>query len=124
MLEAILNEVISVLRGTFFGGDLISLLIAFGSVLMAAFSMRRGGQIGSMTLLALALFAFGGYLRGLLASASAAGGGVTAGRLASQFEASLGVFMGLTAANLLAYFIAFMVMILAAFGARSVFRRG
>ena len=38
---------------------LIALAIAFGSVLVASLLMRRGTQIGSMTLFALVLFALG-----------------------------------------------------------------
>jgi len=124
MLEMMANDVLSVMRGTFLNGDWISLLIAFGAVLVSALAMRRGTQIGSMTLLALTLFAVGGYLRGVFAGPTPEGGSVTGGRLVGQLEASWGVFMGLTAATLLAYFIAFMLLILVLFGARSIFGRG
>ena len=123
MLEMILNDVLAIIRATFLNGDMISLLIAFGSVLIASLVMRRGGQIGSMTLLALTLFAIGGYLRGVFAGPTPEGG-VTGGRLVNQLEASWSVFMGLTAATLLAYFIAFMVLIFLIFGVRSVVARG
>lgn len=124
MIETILNDVIGVLRGTFLHGDWISLLIAFGSVLIAAFVMRRNTQIGSMTLLALVLFAIGGYLRGVFAGPTPEGSGaVTGGRLAGQLEASWGVFMNLTAATLLAYFIAFMLLIFVLFGAKTLLSR-
>ncbi len=122
MLETILNDVLHILRSTFLSGDWIALLIAFGSVAVAALMMRRGTQIGSMTLLALGLFALGGYLRGVFA-AGAEGASVTGGRLAGQLQASWGVFMNMTAATLLAYFLAFMVLIFVIFGARSVFSR-
>ena len=124
MLEMMANDVLSVMRGTFLNGDWISLLIAFGAVLVSALAMRRGTQIGSMTLLALTLFAVGGYLRGVFAGPTPEGGSVTGGRLVGQLEVSWGVFMGLTAATLLAYFIAFMLLILVLFGARSIFGRG
>ena len=124
MLEMILNDVLGIIRATFLNGDWISVLIAFGSVAIAALVMRRGAQIGSMTLLALTIFAIGGYLRGVFAATPTEQTGlVTAGRLASQLEASWGVFMNLTAATLLAYFIAFMVLIFVLFGVRSVFSR-
>jgi hypothetical protein len=126
MLEMVLNDVLSIIRGTFLSGDWIGLAIAFGSVVIAAIVMRRGTQIGSMTLLALVLFAIGGYLRGLFfgptpAESEAA---VTGGRLVGQLESSWGAFMGLTAATLLAYFIAFMILILVLFGAKTIFSRG
>ncbi|MEM9619827.1 MAG: hypothetical protein AAFX54_04570 [Pseudomonadota bacterium] len=124
MLEMILNDVLSIIRGTFLNGDWISILIAVGSVLIAALVMRRGTQIGSMTLLALTLFVIGGYLRGVFAGPTPESGTVTGGRLVNQLEASWGVFMNLTAATLLAYFIAFMLMILILFGTKSVFGRG
>ena len=122
MLETILNDVLHVLRTTFLSGDWIGLLIAFGSVVVAALMMRRGTQIASMTLLALGLFALGGYLRGVFAAGSDAA--VTGGRLAGQLQSSWGVFMNMTAATLLSYFLAFMVLIFVVFGARSVFSRG
>jgi hypothetical protein len=124
MLEMILNDVLSVMRGTFLHGDIIGLLIAFGSVMVAALAMRRGTQIGSMTLLGLSLFALGGYLRGVFAGPSPEGGAVTGNRLVGQLETSWSVFMNLTAASLLAYFLAFMLIIVVLFGAKSLFARG
>ncbi len=123
MLETILNDVLAILRATFLSGDWIALAIAFGSVGVAALMMRRGTQIGSMTLMALALFAIGGYLRGVLASPAVEGAAVSGSRLAGQLQASWGVFMNMTAAALLSYFLAFMVLIFVIFGAKSVFAR-
>ncbi|MEO1252003.1 MAG: hypothetical protein AAFW81_06640 [Pseudomonadota bacterium] len=122
MLETILSDVIAIFRATFLGGDWIGLAIAFGSVLIAALLMRRGTQIGSMTLLALVLFALGGFARGVFGGPEPAA--VTGDRLAGQMQASWSVFMGLTAATLLAYFLAFMVLIILIFGLRSLFSRG
>lgn len=124
MLETILNDVLAVLRGTFLTGDWTGLLIAGGAVVIAALMMRRGGQIGSMTLLALTLFAIGGYLRGVFAGARPEdGAAVSGGHLANQLELSWMAFMDLTAASLLAYFIAFMALILVLFGAKALFAR-
>ncbi len=123
MLAELLNEMLAILRATFLHGDWISLLIAFGSVIVAALMMRRGTQIGSMTLMALTLFAIGGYLRNLFAGPTPEGGTVTGGRMVSQFNASLGQFMDLTAGNLLGYFMAFMLLILVLFGLRSILSR-
>lgn len=124
MLEVIINDVLSIIRSTFMNGDWISLLIAFGSVLIAALVMRRGAQIGSMTLLALVLFAIGGYLRAVFAGPTPEGGAVSGGRLVNQLEASWTSFMALQASALLAYFIAFMVLILILFGVKAVLGRG
>ena len=76
MLETIFNDVGNIFEGVFLNGDWIALAIAFGSVLVASLIMRRGTQIGSMTLLALVLFVIGGYLRGVfrgMAPADSAG---------------------------------------------------
>lgn len=123
MLETILNDVLGVLRGTFIYADWISILIALSSVLVAAVTMRRSGQIGSMTLLALTLYAVGGYLRGVFAGPAPEGGAVTGGRLAGQLESSWSIFMGLTASTLLAYFLAFMFLILVFFSAKALLSR-
>ncbi len=122
MLETIINDVSGIFRATFLSGDLIALLIAFGSVLLASLVMRRGTQIGSMTLLALVLFAIGSYLRGFFRGTPAEG--VSQGdRVVSQLETSWMHFMNLDAGTLLAYFIAFMFLILVLFGARSILGR-
>lgn len=122
MLETVINDVTGIFRGTFLSGDWIALLIAFGSVLVASAVMRRGTQIGSMTLLALILFAVGGYLRGYFRGAPSAE--TTYGdRAVNQLEASWVHFMNLQAGTLLAYFIAFMFLILVLFGVRSVLGR-
>ncbi|GAB4525871.1 MAG: hypothetical protein Kow00133_14590 [Amphiplicatus sp.] len=122
MLQTIINDVNGIFRSTFLTGDWIALVIAFGSVLVAALLMRRGGQIGSMTLLALVLFALGSYLRGVFrASAETVSYGE---RAVSQLEASWLRFMDLQAGQLLAYFIAFMVLILVLYGLKSVLSRG
>ncbi|MCK5746401.1 MAG: hypothetical protein KAH44_09300 [Oricola sp.] len=122
MLETIFNDVGNIFEGVFLNGDWIALAIAFGSVLVASLIMRRGTQIGSMTLLALVLFVIGGYLRGVfrgMAPADSAG----ANRAVNQLEYSWMQFMDLQAGTLLAYFIAFMVLILVLFGVRSIFVR-
>ncbi|WP_375201450.1 hypothetical protein [Hyphococcus sp.] len=122
MLETIINDVAGIFRATFLNGDMIALVIAFGSVLVASLIMRRGTQIGSMTLLALVLFALGGFLRGYFRGAPAVE--TTYGdRAVWQLESSWSHFMNLQAGTLLAYFIAFMVLILVLFGVRTVFGR-
>ena len=124
MLETILNDVLQTIRATFLGGDLVAIAIAFGSVIVAALMMRRSTQIGSMTLLALTLFALGGYLRGVIAGPVGEEAAVTGGRLAGQLQSSWGLFMNMTAASLLSYFLAFMLLIIVIFGAKSIFSRG
>lgn len=121
MLETMINDVAGIFRSTFLNGDMIALAIAFGSVLVASVVMRRGTQIGSMTLLALVLFAIGGYLRGYFRGSPP---DATYGdRAVNQLQASWGYFMHLQAGTLLAYFIAFMFLILVLFGVRTVFSR-
>lgn len=122
MLETVINDVAGIFRATFLGGDRIGLVIAFGSVLVASLLMRRGTQIGSMTLLALVLFALGGYLRGYFRGPAAAETSY-GDRAVYQLEASWGSFMNLQAGTLLAYFIAFMVLIFLLFSVRSLVRR-
>lgn len=123
MLETIINQAVDVFRTTFLDGDYIALVIAFGSVLVASLLMRRGGQIGSMTLLALVLFAIGGYLRGFFRGAPAAGAS-EGDRAVAQLEASWNAFMTMSASSLIAYFVAFMALILVLFGVRTVLGRG
>jgi hypothetical protein len=128
MLETILSDVISVFKSTFIGGDLIGMVIAVGSVIVAAFVMQRGTQIGSMTLMALVLFALGGFLRGVMKGPVAADGGSvasqTGGRAVNQINASIAQFYELSAGNLLAYFIAFMLLIFLVFGVKAAMNRG
>ncbi len=124
MLQSILNDVTGVLSATFLTGDWIALAIASVSVLAAALLMQRGGQIASMTLLALFLFALGGYVRGFLRGPAPAEPSGAASRLSSQFESSLSQFMNMQTGVLLAYFLAFMVLILVLFGLKSLLSRG
>lgn len=122
MLESVINDVTGIFRGTFLNGDILALVIAFGSVLVASLVMRRGTQIGSMTLLALVLFALGGFLRGYFRGTPSAE--ATYGdRAVWQMQTMWDHFMTLQAGTLLAYFIAFMFLILVLFGVRTVFGR-
>jgi hypothetical protein len=122
MLETIINDVAGIFRATFLTGDWIALIIAFGSVLVASLVMKRGTQIGSMTLLALVLFAIGGFLRGYFRGVPAEGAS-SGDRAVVQLESSWVNFMNLQAGHLLAYFIAFMFLIFILYGMRSVLGR-
>ncbi len=128
MLESILSDVIGIFRAIFLGGDIIALGIAAGSVAIAAFMMQRGTQIGSMTLMALVLFGFGGFIRGVMRGPVAEDGGSvaaqTGSRAAGQFNSSLAQFADMQAGTLLAYFIAFMLLILLVFGVKAAVRSG
>lgn len=127
MLETIINDVSAIIQSTFLNGDWMGLLIAFGSVLIAALIMRRASQIGAMTLLALVLFVLGWFFRGAFLQAPAAAedaAAVTGGRIMSQIDAQWGQFMGMEAGTLLAYFIAFMLLILLLFGVKAAVSRG
>ena len=110
---------------TFLSGDWTSIAVAVISVLIAVLVMRRGTQIGSMTLLALSVFAIGCYLRSyFMRAAPGEALSVDGARVASQLEASWMEFSALSAGTLLAYFLAFMVVIMVLFGLRSIFGRG
>jgi hypothetical protein len=122
MIADFINDVSGTIRGTFFNGDWVAILIAFGSVLIAAIMMKKNTQIGSMTLLALVLFALGGFLRGFFRGPDPAAG-AEGGRAVSQLEGSVSSFMNMSAGNLLAYFIAFMVLIFVIHWARTILSR-
>lgn len=122
MLDMIISDVSAIFSDTFLNGDWVSLAIAFGSVLIAAVVMRRGTQIGSMTLLALALFAVGCFGRGLVAGSQEVG--VTSTQALGQLESNWTQFMSMQAGTLLAYFVTFMLFIFALFALKSVVSRG
>ncbi len=125
MLAAIVNDVVSIFRATFMSGDWTAIAVAVLSVLIAVLVMRRGTQIGSMTLLALTVFVIGCFVRGYFLRPAPAGGEVVDGnKVVNQLEASWLEFSALQAGAILAYFIAFMVLILVLFGLKSVFARG
>ena len=124
MLAAIFNDVMGIFKSTFLGGDLIGLAIAVGSVLVAALTMQRSTQVGSMTLLALALFAFGGIARRFFFGADPQTAEAAGNRAVNQLEASWTQFAGMQAGTLLAYFIAFMLLILAVYGVKATVGRG
>lgn len=128
MLTAILNDVIGIFKATFMHADLIGLAIAAGAVVVAAMVMQRGSQIGSMTLLSLALFALGGFVRGVMRGPAQADGGTvaaqTGNRVAGQLDASWAQFSGMQAGTLLAYFIAFMILILLIYAVKAALNRG
>lgn len=122
MLDSFINDVIGVFRNTFLGGDLLGIGIAFGAVLIAAMMMRRTGQIGSMTMVALILFAIGGIAR--CVTLAAPGGVALGGRIISQFQASWAELMALPTGGLLAYFGAFMAAVLIFYALKSLLSRG
>lgn len=122
MLETIVNDVMSIFQATFLNGDWIGLGIAFGSVAITALLMRRGSQIGSMTLLSLVIFALGCYLRGVLAGATPST--VDGSRVVSQLEANWSQFMTMQAGTVFAYFLAFMLAIFVLFAVKTVIARG
>jgi hypothetical protein len=120
-MAEVITDMMGVLRGTFLNGDWIGLLIAFGSVVIASLMMQRGSQIGSMTLLALALFAAGGLLRNFFAGPGPTEG-AEGGRAMSQVSASFNAFLDQPAGALVAYFLAFMLLIFLLFSARTLIK--
>ncbi|HXI88130.1 MAG TPA: hypothetical protein VNH64_11765, partial [Parvularculaceae bacterium] len=93
-----------------------------GAVLVAALLMQRSGQIASMTVLALVLFAVGGFARGFFGphpDATSEGA-----RAVSQLQMSWAGLMHMQAGDLVAYFLAFMLLILVLFMVKSALNRG
>lgn len=127
MLETILTDVINIFRSIFLGGDVVGLVIAIGAIAAAAVSMQRGTQIGSMTLLALMIFAAGGFIRAVARGVGAGDGGSvvaqTGNRVVGQINQSWSEFYGMEAGTLLAWFIAFMMLIFLGFGIRTAMAR-
>lgn len=120
MQDGIFHDVISTMQSTFLKGDLASLLIAFGAVLIAAFLMRRSGQIASMTMLALGLFAVAGIFRGAFSGNMAGTGpGDWAQRFVGEVRDGWASLMDMRAGALIALFIAFMLVIFLVYLVRS-----
>lgn len=120
MLDALLNDIVGIIRATFLGGEWLSLAIAFGAVLLAALVMQRPSQIGTMTVLALVLFILGNFIN------TAITGGATApvgSRLASEAQSLWAQFLSLQVRSLLAYFLAFMVLVLGLFSLKALVSR-
>ena len=120
MRDGFFNDILSTLQTIFLKGDPASLLIAFGAVLIAAFLMRRSGQIASMTLFALGLFAIAGLFRGAFSgSLSGTGPGEWAQRFVGEVRQGWDHLMDMRAGALIALFIAFMIVIFSVFLVRS-----
>lgn len=121
MLQMMASDVLGILQRVFLNGDWVSLAIAFGSVLAAAFVMRRAGQIGGMTLLALAVFALANIVRSVVAAPTPTPG-ATASATGGKLESTWIQFMNMQAGTLIAYFIAFMGMIFLIYSVKSAIR--
>ena len=120
MRDGIFHDVISTFHSVFLRGDLASLIIALGAVLISAFLMRRSGQIASMTLLALGLFALAGLFRGAFSGPMAGTGPADwANRLVGEVHQGWNALMDMRAGALIALFIVFMIVIFLVFLVRS-----
>ena len=119
-MTELLSEISGAIRSIFLSGNHVSLLIAFGAVLIAAFAMRRSTQIGAMTLFALVLFAVGTFFVGLVGGAPK---GTTVqqwgGRFVAELNAGIATLMDMRAGALIAVFAAFMVVLFVVFLVRS-----
>ncbi|MEO0400278.1 MAG: hypothetical protein AAF224_12755 [Pseudomonadota bacterium] len=122
MAQSLLNDVIGVIQNVFLGGDLVSLLIAFGSVLVAGLAMQRAVQLVGMTAMALILFILASAGRAVFGGPAPEGSSVS-GRAVGQFETGWVDLMGMQAGAILAYFLAFMVLILVLFVVKSIVAR-
>jgi len=117
MIEAIFNDIESAFRSSFFSNDWRTIAIALGAAAIAGLIMSRRGQLAQVTLLALLLFAAGGLLRNLLAPR---GEGVSLfDRAGTLLEAGVMQILNMQTGLLVGYFIAFAVVVLAAFGLKS-----
>lgn len=117
MIEAFFNDIESAFRSSFFSNDWRTIAIALAAAAVAGLIMSRRGQMASVTLLALFLFAAGGFLRNLLAPR---GEGVSLfDRAGTLVEAGVMQILDMQAGLLIGYFIAFSVVVLAVFGLKS-----
>lgn len=115
-----LSEISGAIRSIFFGGNHVTLIVAFGAVLIAAFAMRRSSQIGAMTLFALVLFAVGTFATGLVGGAPKGSTAPQWGqRFAAELNAGIERVMDMRAGALIAIFVAFMVVVFVVFLIRS-----
>lgn len=120
MRDGIFNDVISAIQSTFLRGDVVSLVIAFSAVLIAAFLMRRSGQIASMTLFGLGIFAVASLFRGAFSGPMAGTGPADwVNRLVGEVRQGWEHLMDMRAGALIALFIAFMIIIFSVFLVRS-----
>jgi len=117
VIEAFFNDIESAFRSSFFSNDWRTIAIALAAAAVAGLIMSRRGQMASVTLLALFLFAAGGFLRNLLAPR---GEGVSLfDRAGTLVEAGVMQILDMQAGLLIGYFIAFAVVVLAVFGLKS-----
>lgn len=116
-----MNDTIAIVQSTFMSGDLTALGVAVVSVLIAVGVMQRGTQIGSITILALLIFAVGCIARGFYLASQATAG--TAPDIVGRLEASYLEFANLQAGTLLAYFLGFMAILLVLFALKSLVTR-
>lgn len=98
------------------------MLTAFGSVALGALFMQRVGQLIGITALALTLFVAGSAARTLLAGQSAAETSLS-GRAVQQVETGVGSLLNMQTGALLAYFLAFMLIILVLYILKSIVAR-
>jgi hypothetical protein len=121
VLEAIFNDIAYAFRSTFFSGDWRTIAIALGATMIAALIMSRRGQLASVTLLALLMFGAGGLLRGFFRPSE----GVAQGeRAAAVLKNGVTRLMDMQAGLLIAYFLVFMIAVLALFGLKTAMGRG
>lgn len=121
MLQTLMEDTINIAQNTFMTGDLTALGVAIISVLIAAGIMQRGTQIGSATLLALLIFAAGCIGRGFYLASQATNGAST--DIVGRLESSYLEFANLQAGTLLAFFLAFMAVLLVLFLLKSLVTR-
>ena len=109
MLEQVINDVVGAFSNVFMTGDWMTVAIAVGSVVIAAFMTQRAGQAFHMTFTALAFYAVANYIRDALTWPTSAQAG---NAWVEAAQANWNAFMDLRLASFIAYFLVFYILIL------------
>lgn len=109
MLEQVIDDVVGAFSNVFMAGDWMTVAIAVGAIVIAAFMTQRVGQAFNMTFTGLALYAAANYIRDALQWPAAPEGG---NPWVEAAQANWNAFMELRLASFIAYFLVFYILIL------------
>ncbi len=112
MLDTILADVESVFRAVFATGDLITLAIGVGVIVVFGFMSKSAGQAFNLTMIGLFVFAAGNYVRDVMTGAAPAADAAGGNRWLDGLDPQWNAFMDLPTSSFLAYFIVFFIAIL------------
>ena len=122
MLENVIDDVVGAFSNVFMVGDWMTVAIAVGAVVIAAFMTQRAGQAFQMALLGLVFYAAANYIRDALTRPASPEGGSP---WVDSAQANWDAFMDLRLASFIAYFLVFYILILILhFVMGMLFRRG